>query len=286
MPKYSTALDKLLFTIDRRKLPKDQASSGRIISLYRIYYIMKGEVDYFIKDKCYRGREGDLVFVNTNTLSRNIYNSASERILLKIDPAVMENLCSDIGNDDLIELFRNFNAVFHLRPKSKTRIEGILLNILDEFAADNIGDELMVKNLLTEFLIMLTREINSHIKEGTVNSEIVMTKAGDIVAYINANYMQELSLRHLSDKFFISPYYMIKVFKKYTGFTVTEYINHIRIQEAARLLGHREAKVSYVAEVTGFNNTTNFSRVFKKIMHISPAKYRVSLTRTRGKKGL
>ncbi|MDD3925177.1 MAG: AraC family transcriptional regulator [bacterium] len=280
---YKSSSGKCLFTIEKKRVPKSFISKGVAFGMYRIYYLISGRIDCFIKDKCYRMRGGELVLINMHTLSRNIYNDedASERILLKLDQAFFEDLCSETGIDDLIAFFKADNTAFRLRQKSRRRIEEILLNILEEFKADDTSSKVMIKNLLTEFLILLTREVNSQTREGMTSSETVKAKAAEIVQYINTNYMLDLPLKSLAEKFFISPYYMIKIFKRYTGFTVTEYINNVRIQEAARLLRCKGAKVADTAEKVGFSNATNFSRVFKRIMHISPAKYRVSLTRKR-----
>lgn len=67
---------------------------------------------------------------------------------------------------------------------------------------------------------------------------------------------------------------MSRIFKKATGYTVTEYINIYRIQESQKLLEDTDMSIADVAQAVGYENMTYYNRVFKKYVETSPLQYR------------
>ena len=81
-------------------------------------------------------------------------------------------------------------------------------------------------------------------------------------------------LRQLAETFYISPFYLSRIFKEITGFTIINYLNLTRIREAWRLLTDTDLKIVDIAESIGFESLTHFDRTFKKIMKLTASKYR------------
>ena len=85
--------------------------------------------------------------------------------------------------------------------------------------------------------------------------------------------MQTKSRAELAETFYISPFYLSRIFKEITGFTIINYLNLTRIREA-RLLTDTDLKIVDIAESIGFESLTHFDRTFKKIMKLTASKYR------------
>lgn len=96
----------------------------------------------------------------------------------------------------------------------------------------------------------------------------------DAMRYIQKNYKNSIGLNEISDVLGISPGYFSSLFRKETGKTYVEYLNEIRLKEAARELLGGDDKLAVIAENTGFNNVEYFCRMFKKYTGLSPAKWR------------
>lgn len=88
------------------------------------------------------------------------------------------------------------------------------------------------------------------------------------------NYTKAVSLDTIAEDLFMSKYYICRIFKEYTGFTITEYINILRIKKATQLLENSNQSISDVATELGFESASYFERTFKKIMNVTPLKYR------------
>jgi AraC-like DNA-binding protein len=97
----------------------------------------------------------------------------------------------------------------------------------------------------------------------------------DVKKYITDNYQNDsLSLTVLSDAFHISTYYLSRVFKEAFGIGIPEYVSNVRIEHAKELLTKEKLSAREIGLMVGYNDYTSFSRVFKRIVGISPQKYR------------
>jgi AraC-like DNA-binding protein len=81
-------------------------------------------------------------------------------------------------------------------------------------------------------------------------------------------------LNNIADRFFISPYYLSRMFKTVTGMKLMEYVTLVRVFEAQNLLRHSQWKVRDIACKAGFPTTSHFNRVFKKVTELTPSQYR------------
>ena len=97
-----------------------------------------------------------------------------------------------------------------------------------------------------------------------------------ICAYLAANYQQKLSLTEVAARFYISPYYLSRLFRRVTGQSIVDYINARRIEAAQKLLETTELSIGSVAEQTGFASAAHFRRVFRETMGVGPLQYRKS----------
>ncbi len=105
-------------------------------------------------------------------------------------------------------------------------------------------------------------------------THLPIKKVYEIIQYLKANYKRNLALEDLAEDFYISRYYMTRIFKKTTGFTIFEYIHSLRVIEAQRLLKETDLKIIDIAQTVGFANVSNFGKVFKSVAGMSPLKYR------------
>lgn len=92
--------------------------------------------------------------------------------------------------------------------------------------------------------------------------------------YIRENLYYDFSMKETADFFGYNEKYLGRKFKEYTGLTVKEYANRLRIASAEEKLTSTNLKISEVAGMVGFNNVTYFNRVFKSVTGKSPLSYR------------
>lgn len=109
---------------------------------------------------------------------------------------------------------------------------------------------------------------------------------GKIKQYIANNLDKDLSCEDLAAQVYLNPIYLNRLFKKDTGFALTEYLQLQRIQLAKELLAETDLPVSNIAQRIGYSNFSHFSRTFRKHTEQSPVDYRKLHTGHRDKTGL
>ena len=108
-------------------------------------------------------------------------------------------------------------------------------------------------------------------KETVYNDNILIDK---IVDYLEKNYAQEITLDTLAKRFYISKYEISRMFTKNVGISFIEYLTRVRIENSKKLLLDTSLSITQISELAGFNSSSNFARVFKKITGVAPVQYR------------
>jgi two-component system response regulator YesN len=83
-----------------------------------------------------------------------------------------------------------------------------------------------------------------------------------------------ISVKSIAEKLFISKVYLSERFKQITGFSLSEYITTVKMERAKYLLEVSSLKNYEIAEALGYSDHEYFSKVFRKRVGISPAAYR------------
>lgn len=103
---------------------------------------------------------------------------------------------------------------------------------------------------------------------------------GDIAkikSYIEQHYNEDLNLKSIAARYYMSPVYLGQLFKKAYGIYFNDFLLHIRIHNAKRLLRQTEMRVYEVAQQVGFDNSDYFVSKFEKVEGRTPTTYRNEL---------
>ena len=92
--------------------------------------------------------------------------------------------------------------------------------------------------------------------------------------YIDKNFKDEIRLQTLSDLASMTPTAFSRFFKLRTGKSISEYIIDVRLGNASRLLADSTQAIVEICYECGFNNISNFNRIFKKRKGCTPSQFR------------
>jgi len=246
---------------------------------YEIYYLLEGERMYFVKDQSYIIKKGDFVFIPPNVIHKTLTTShyAHERILISFTADFLDPL---IGQLSGVSWYNLFDATYPIVtvPMSKGALfQDMMFKILGMYQEQRSDSHCYLQLLILELLLLLNR----HHEKSTLKAKQTQTasqrKTYEIVRFINENFMCDLSLTMLSQRFFISPFYLSHIFKDATGFSLSEYIIQLRILEAKKLLSQTNHSMTRVAELVGFDSSTHFGRTFKKVTSMTPRDYKKAI---------
>lgn len=91
--------------------------------------------------------------------------------------------------------------------------------------------------------------------------------------YIENHYMDKITLADIAGAVHVSSGYLSRFYKNSQGENLFDTINTLRISQAKMLLEQGDKKIYEVAELTGFEDTAYFSKVFKKYAGCPPKEY-------------
>lgn len=156
-------------------------------------------------------------------------------------------------------------------------------SILDGLAAEKDGFYAFIKflTLLHELSVSenyrtLASSSFAHFDESSDSRRVLK-----IYDYINANYNHEIRLEDLADLVGMTPVAFSRFFKLRSGKTITDYIIDIRLGCVSRLLLDTTHSISEICYECGFNNLSNFNRIFKKKKDCSPKEFRENYRKTK-----
>lgn len=92
--------------------------------------------------------------------------------------------------------------------------------------------------------------------------------------YIDTNFREEIRLNTLAELASMTPTAFSRFFKLRTGKSIAEYIIDVRLGNASRLLADSTMAIIEVCYACGFNNISNFNRIFKKRKGCTPTEFR------------
>lgn len=120
------------------------------------------------------------------------------------------------------------------------------------------------------------RAVQETMVDSTAETYLIYRKVLDYVAQNYSDAMMNVS--SVADHYDISIAYLSRIFKKYNGINISEYITGYRLDRAKELLGEGKM-VGEVVACCGFGSLRTFLRVFKSVEGITPGQYRSSVTK-------
>jgi AraC-like DNA-binding protein len=145
------------------------------------------------------------------------------------------------------------------------------INMMDEVEDLNANlESFVIENaLLNERLVQSSKKSSNHSLTDRAEEKIKR-----VMRYIKNNYTFNLSREGLAASINIHPDNLSRLFKMSTSMKLGDYVNDLRIKDAARKLAETDEKVIDIAFSVGFDSLRTFNRVFLKFMKATPENYR------------
>ncbi len=107
--------------------------------------------------------------------------------------------------------------------------------------------------------------------------DAVNARAEAVRSYIESHYAEDLSVRVMAEHFGYSEVYFCKLFKQHFGESFVSFLTHFRIREAVHLLEDDSVNVKDVGKCVGYEDSNYFTKVFRRVMDMSPSEYRAKM---------
>ncbi|HHV10853.1 MAG TPA: helix-turn-helix transcriptional regulator [Clostridiales bacterium] len=158
------------------------------------------------------------------------------------------------------------NRIFH---DDDGRILQLLTGMMKEYEEKKVGYAEVFRSRLLEILILTMRNVVDSNLSRIKNDTIL-----EAIGYINSNYPIQTLLSKFCEEYHYSPQYISRKFKQETGFTISEYLQKVRIEKSCELLAGSDMPISDIAESVGYADLKFFNNLFKRMIKMSPREYR------------
>jgi two-component system response regulator YesN len=97
----------------------------------------------------------------------------------------------------------------------------------------------------------------------------------EIINYINENYNKGINLGSVALRFFLTPSYLSRIFKNFTGHNFNKYLTELKMKKASELLiENKESRLNDIALYLGYENPEYFLKKFKQFYNCTPTQYK------------
>ena len=244
-------------------------------TFFEIYILLSSSAVHFVEGIPYELQPFDIVGISPNKLHKTQYPEGKpcKRLIIQF---CIPNQIPGLSNEyeQLLNLFNRQVPIFRFDSEIQKRLFKKLNDIYYLAPNNDPLRNLIIHQKFIDFmsLLFLNQENNIYTNETSMSE--MDRKIYSVAGYIHANYPSMLSLDMLAEEFSISPSYLSHKFKEITGFSVTDYIQMTRIRNVQALLINTQLPITEVAEPCGFNCFSQFNRVFRKHIGMSPSRYR------------
>ena len=241
--------------------------------LYEIYILETGRRTTVINDKIFDTAPNDAAMFTSLVLHQSYGDTPYSGICFHFSDTFLDAHFSKTAKEQILKCFDT--PMISLDDDSMLKIKD-LAHMVEENSTRRFV-------YLCELLeILYKNSLNMHPDNSKqLNAAKICSseKMSEIMDYINRKFPEIKNIGELCGKFDISEGYLCRAFKKQTGMTIVQYINTLKINYACRFLSDRYSNknITYIANECGFESSSYFIRVFKKMIGTTPMNYRISL---------
>ena len=232
---------------------------------YEIFIFVKGSASFLLEGRSYTLFPYDTLLIRGSELHRILPDPDSEyeRIVISIS----EDFFREWKCEGLAQIFHTDMEKRFIPSETSLSndIDKQITNIEKYIRETSKTDDTVVKCAVIELL----HNLRSLAPDNSISSQ--NKTVSKIIEYINRNLSRPIRLDDLAERFFLSKYYMCRIFKKSTGFTINRYITTKRLILARQLYKNGGNLIEAGVEA-GFGSYTNFYKAYIKEFGQSPKK--------------
>jgi AraC-like DNA-binding protein len=248
---------------------------------YELVYIKKGCGKRMIGDHIDRFEEGDLLFLGSNLphewlCDDEYFNNEDgfqgEGIVIQFVENFLGNEFFKIPeNKRMLKVLDDSTQGCLIMGESKKVISEMMTNMIESDPTERFYNLLNIFNILSrskEYQLLASPTFTTTFQADYSKS---MKK---VIAYIMQNFHEKLTMKKMMEIANMSSTTFSVFFKKTYNMTFSEYVLKVRIGYACSLLTDNNRSISQVSLDAGFENLSNFNRLFKKSKNITPKEFR------------
>jgi AraC-like DNA-binding protein len=236
---------------------------------------MSPNIRYHVEGRAYDLSAGDVIITNEKEIHRPAAaGGVYERRFVQFKPVIFSRFFTKEYNP--LEMFEKRqlgqNNKISLSAEKKNPVHRLFEEIEELYNNKSAKNMLLIKALI----VRLLSELEELYRENGVGGADVSEtdeRIEHVIAELNSSFDRPFSLEEISRSHFMDKYYLCHLFKEVTGFSLLEYVQSKRIQQAKMLISQGTG-IMEAARISGFEEYSNFYKTFTKLVKLPPKKYK------------
>lgn len=249
----------------------------------KILLLISGQGSYFIDSKRYLLNPGDIVLIGSRSVHRPdlAEQTPYERIIIYVSPEFLQRMSTP--DCQLLSLFQGEDGhVLRLKAQQRKGVFALASRLEADLSHDAFGRSVLSQAELLQLLVELGRSVHDDSATLPRPSVPENRRVLEIMEYLERNIAEDVDIDRLAERFFISKFYMMRLFHRETGMTVHTYLTQKRLMRAKQMIadGMRATDACYAC---GFRSYSSFTRACGKYFGTTPTgRADTSLVRAEG----
>jgi AraC family transcriptional regulator len=214
---------------------------------------------------------GTVIVASRGTEDSVSFSKPVRRILLNLEPRVFQEALPDNHSGRDAELIDQWGV-------EDPQIEYILRALEADLQAGVAGGRLFGDCLLHALAVHLQRSYGvAPPRDARPRNGLPRARLNRVIEYIEANLDREIALTALAETAGMSAHYFAELFRQSVHVSPHQYVLRRRVARARNLLDDARITVFEAAIRSGFSDQSYFTKVFRRIVGVTPTAYRAAL---------
>lgn len=252
-----------IVSVEKNSITSNRSASFQKYPYVKIIFINSGEATLTFKDTSKKVAKDQVILINPNN---DYYWDLTSNQPFEITEVGVHGLeFSHIGDSETEFTYFSYSDA----DSDSALFLDLLIKTMDE---KEPGHEEIAKRFIEILLIQLLRSEQFSIRNSLNkknHKEIQVVKN-----YMKINYHKNITLDDLVELVHINKFYLIRIFKQEVGMSPIDYLIHVRIDEAQKMLRNTNIAIADIAHLVGFQSPSHFSKTFRELSNMTPSQYR------------
>lgn len=238
---------------------------------YEIFYILEGSISHTLNGENQMLHTGDMVFLNQTDIhyfNREEGNTCKHRDII-IYTDFFDSICTFMG-DNFKEAYQA-NALPKVLSLSLEQMENYEHRITNAILTSSMNSEYRMASTRALCVSLLNHLVENQIRH---NDSYYPMWFRELLGRFHMNDFLKVGLDDILKPFHFNKSYLCRRFRQYTGYTMTEYLNQIRLQQAAFQLQYTDNTILSICNNVGFSSVSYFNKLFKQTYGVTPKSFR------------
>jgi len=237
-----------------------------------VHVVLRGSVKYEVSTRGktleFAASPGTAFILPRGTIDELTWRGPTHRIAVAIHPRLLVSALDETAHESDIELTQHWNLM-------DPHIMAVLLAMTTDLKEGSPAGRLYGEALCNALAVyLLNRYAVRRYAPVAYRGGLPGYRLRRVLDYIGDNLAEDLSLGQLAAVVDISPHYFTELFKQSTGQTPHQYVLFQRIDRAMKGLNRIERSITEAGVEAGFPNPSHFARVFRKLVGMSPSRFK------------